>query len=341
MVTNNVKDWLRKTFRRKKIEPVNGLTKPPNLLRRLMNVTKKNKVHSEKNIFQITSESQLPPSESQLPPSEYYQTELRPPSNGMITGEIAEASKHSGQGAFRTELLSPPQAKLASDFRKTIQILVVDDLPLNLRIIQQNIRSQMKKMQKYEGVKIDFILANSCGDAMEKFEKHPNLNIVLLDFDLGTSSNCDDKQYHCCNDGKTYPTYFDNNGATHSKHNGIELAKQLYEQGYNNTIALQTSFHDSVTHDEEQTKINRFLDLYELGKGIPGTSDGVENRPKLEITFVNKGTEMFQNLVPLLDKELQKISVSGGKKHRKRKYQKTKRVRHYSMKKSKSLTRGG
>jgi len=65
MVTKNINEWFRKTFRRQKIAPDNGMIKSPNVLSRIMNVTKKNKIHSKNILIKSTSESLLTPSEQQ------------------------------------------------------------------------------------------------------------------------------------------------------------------------------------------------------------------------------------------------------------------------------------
>jgi CheY-like chemotaxis protein len=325
MVTKNINEWFRKTFRRQKIAPDNGMIKSPNVLSRIMNVTKKNKIHPKNILIKSTSESLLTPSEQQrnrqVVNDPNFSGDRRSPSElvmqrlPLLVGtEVPRSKAH-----YQVELRPP----ITTDSEKILKIMIVDDMPSILNFLQKSVRNQIHKIDRYKGVTIQIIPASNCGDAMKKFEEHPDLNLVLLDFDLGISSNCDNEtQYSCCDDGKKYPTYFDqgNNDGTHSKHNGIELANQLYNAGYRNTLALQTSVHGKKTTAQEQADINRFLST---------------KRYEFEITFVDKGNAMFPNLVPLLDRELEKIKklpTSGGKKHRKRKYANTRRVRRYSIK---------
>ena len=196
-----------------------------------------------------------------------------------------ESRKHS-------EPQTPPHAG------KTIKFLVVDDTSSILTFLEKSIKNHLGKhgmiidadksatrkqaltskktyegvtrkqvpasfRQKYEGVTLTLFTASNCADAMDIYKDNKDLNLVLLDYDLDSvPSKCDDeKKYFCCKDETTaYKSYFDTtNHTSHSQHNGIELARSLYNKGYRNAFALQTSHHlPNKTDVDEQRSINTF-----------------------------------------------------------------------------------
>jgi len=195
----------------------------------------------------------------------------------------------------------------AKSQKNKFKIMVVDDSDSIRKLLERTIKSNtdIQKDIKKHNLELIVITVSNCADAINAYQKNPDIRIILLDFDLDSKKdNCkNQEEFFCCKDDKPYISYFDNGIAgNHSKHNGVELARELYKQGYINTFALQTSFHaDNNTFEEEQEMLNKFIPTHEYN-----------------ITYVGKEPKItIPNLVKLINEELTKMmsKKSGGRKH--------------------------
>jgi len=201
-------------------------------------------------------------------------------------------------------------AKSQKSQTNKFKIMVVDDTKSIRKMLEITIKNNkdIQESMKDNNLELIVITVSNCADAIKKYQNNNDIRIILLDFDLdSTKDNCKNKEeFFCCKDDnpyKPYISYFDNGiSSNHSKHNGVELARELYKQGYRNTFALQTSFHaGNKTIEEEQQMLDNFMLKHEC-----------------KIIYVGKEYKItIPNLVPLIHEELTKMKSknSGGRKH--------------------------
>jgi CheY-like chemotaxis protein len=219
----------------------------------------------------------------------------------------------------------------------TIKILIVDDSKVNLNMVRQGIMGHINDCRKE--VALEVYTAQNCHDALNLYDEHKPFDLILLDFDLN-QANCLEEWTCCTNKDKNEKTvYF---GKKHGDHNGVELAKLIFDKGYRGRFGLNTSLHvadANFTDKDEQRLIDIFLgDLANDNKKYTdfkiqyvGKSDSVkrgkdcpENNLNLPPVF-----KMIDEIV----KEKAPSGDGGGKSRRKRKHKrKTQRKRKYRRK---------
>jgi CheY-like chemotaxis protein len=256
------------------------------------------------------------------PTTEIQSSSVTPPT---IEPETQIETSTSTPNLSETQIEPETQPETQPETKSQFKILIVDDSHMNLKVLT-------RKLNNYNS-EIVVLTATNCEEAMKKYENNNDLNLILLDFDLGNYPDICDDAYKCCKKDDEYKTYFDKEQGSHSTHNGIELAKQILKNGYRNTIAFQTGDH-GLDDDEEHKLIN--IDIQQF---VESNNLGIVSEAK----YLGKGTTVMEKLKPLIEEEMKKMgdsvtTTTGGKRktQRKRKYKRKTQRKRKMMRKRKT-----